>query len=110
MRTAILSILRASKWRPDTACYFVLACLASLVQLSLMGVDSVPLINLLLSRLARDAVSLLNLPDQLIVLPVDYVDVIVGQFAPAFLYRTFHLFPFALQLVRVHLIFSFYFL
>jgi hypothetical protein len=39
-----------------------------------MGVDSVPLIHLLLSRLASDAVPLLNLPHQLIVFSVDNVD------------------------------------
>ena len=44
-----------------------------------MGLDCVPLINLFLSRISRDAVPLLNLSDQLIVLSVDHINVIIGQ-------------------------------
>jgi hypothetical protein len=49
----------------------------------------IPLLDLLLGRLTGDSVFFLYLPDQLIVFSVDDVEVIVGQFSPALLYRSF---------------------
>jgi len=79
-----------------------LACLAPLlnipVPLSLgsAGDIGIPLVHLLLSFLASNAVSLLDFSDQLIALTVDNVEVIIRQFAPTLLDRSFQLFPLAL--------------
>jgi hypothetical protein len=78
----------------------ILASFPSLLQISLIG--SIPLVNLLLSCVFRDTIPLLNLSNQLVVLSIDDVKVIVGQLAPAFLYRPFDLLPLALHLVRIH--------
>jgi hypothetical protein len=77
-----------------------LASFPSLLQIRLIG--SIPFVNLLLSCVFRDTIPLLNLSNQLVVLSIDDVKVIVGQLAPAFLYRPFDLLPLALHLVRIH--------
>src|SRR5207302_3949526 len=67
-----------------------------------LRVGLVPLFYLLFGCITSDAISFLNFPDQLLLLAVDDIDVIVCQFPPTLFYRTFHLFPFTLHLVRVH--------
>src|SRR5208282_650140 len=63
----------------------------------------IPLVDLLLSSLASDSISFLYRSDQLLLLSVDHIKIVVGQFAPTLFYRPFHLLPFALHLIRVHL-------
>src|ERR1700694_3320513 len=87
-----------------------LACLPPLLNISIalpvnLGFASdigIPLIDLLLSFLASNAVPFLYFSDQLIALTVENVDIIIGQFTPTLLYRPFQLLPLALHLVRVH--------
>src|SRR5882762_1210972 len=79
-----------------------LACLAPLLNLAFpltfgsAREIGIPLVELLLSFLASDSVSFLGFADQLIGLTVDHVEVVIRQFSPTLLYRSFQLFPFAL--------------
>ncbi|HUA83842.1 MAG TPA: hypothetical protein VMB85_08275 [Bryobacteraceae bacterium] len=50
----------------------------------------------------RDTVSFLKLPDQLIALAVNLIEVIVGQLTPLLFHRTFHLFPLSCDLIPIH--------
>ena len=52
--------------------------------------------------LARQAVALLQLADQLLALPVNDVQIVVRQLAPLFFHGALHLFPLTGQLIRVH--------
>src|SRR6202158_704678 len=82
-----------------------LSCLAPLLNIAFpltLGSANdieIPLVELLFSFLASDSVSFLDFADQLIGLTVDHVEVVIRQFSPTPLDRSFHLFPFALELV-----------
>src|SRR6266496_434742 len=63
---------------------------------------AVPLVHLALSVIFRDPVAFLDPANQLIALSRDYVQIVIGQLAPAGLNRALHLFPLAFHLVPVH--------
>src|SRR5580704_9941247 len=60
------------------------------------------LIYLFLSFLFRNSVALLDFPDQLLSLAVDYGEIVVCEVSPLFLCFSRILFPFSFQLIPVH--------
>src|SRR5215831_16604069 len=58
--------------------------------------------ELMLGRLARDAVALLDLADHLIALAGDLIPVAVGQLAPTFAGLADELLPVAFDLIPIH--------
>src|ERR1700686_1095934 len=76
----------------DLACLTPLLNIAVPLTLGFAGHIGIPLVHLLLSFLASNAVSLLDFSDQLIALTVDDIEIIIRQFSPTLLDRSFHLF------------------
>src|SRR5712664_2429455 len=61
-----------------------------------------PFAHLLIGVVLGAAVALLDLADQLVALPRELVELVVGELAPALLERAFHLLPVAGNAIPVH--------
>src|SRR6266545_2405041 len=85
-----------------TVAYARLAGAATLEFTFCLGIGPHPVFDLLLRLFPGDAVLLLNLADQLVILSIDDIDVIIGQFSPTLFHGAFHLFPLALKSIRIH--------
>src|ERR1700732_3896394 len=59
-------------------------------------------VSLTFCRFFRSAVTLLDLPDELLPLSTDDVQIVIRQFAPFFFHLTLVLLPFSFDLIPVH--------
>src|SRR5207237_11081 len=84
---------------------FCFCCSRSAMVVSLVEILArFPVGNLALGLVLADAVGLLDLADQLVALPGDLVELVVGQLAPLLLDLAFGLLPVACDAVPVHLL------